>query len=74
MNAAPTNPALLASSLIRRSITHSEIVFADTDPALEAELELAAEGEAQADSFREFWGEALDGTQWRVHLRTRRQD
>lgn len=64
------DPALRAANLIRRSIAHSEIVFADTDPALVAELELTAEGEALADDWREFWG-AVDGAQWRIHLRSR---
>ena len=65
---ANSDPALLAASLIRRSITHSEIVTVEHDEALAFELQLAAAGEVLAD---EFWGEAAGGLRWRVHLRTR---
>ena len=63
----------IAQTAIRISIERNEIVhLRDRTPAIETELEEAAEGSVDTEDedgpLREFWGVDEDGFDWRIHL------
>lgn len=66
---------MTSQDLIARSVSHTEVAYADWSPELAAELEDACEGHvtggryADGTEVAEYWGTTPAGAEWRVHLR-----
>lgn len=58
-----------ATDLIARSVSHSEIVWADWTSDLASDLLVECEDNVEAsETVHEFWGVTDNGDEWRVHL------